>query len=164
MLTAGDEFGRSQHGNNNAYAQDNETTWLDWAGRDTELEDFVAALSALRRATPALTAVSFLTGGPADGSIPDVEWLTETGAALDDAAWQDPARHRLAMILRDGDADSGRLAVLLNGDRRASTFALPSRVGYRWISALADQPDSGAAVAGRSVAFMVDRRTGSEAG
>jgi glycogen operon protein len=162
MLTAGDEFGRSQHGNNNAYAQDNETTWLDWAGRDTELEDFVAALSALRRATPALGAVGFLTGGPVDGSIPDVEWLTETGAVLDDAAWRDPARHRLAMILRD--ADGGRLAVLLNGDRRASTFALPSRVGYRWISALADQPDSGAAVAGRSVAFMVDRRTGSEAG
>ncbi len=54
MLTAGDEFGRSQHGNNNAYAQDNETTWLDWRGRDRDLEAFTAALAAFRRAHPAL--------------------------------------------------------------------------------------------------------------
>lgn len=52
MLTAGDEFGRSQRGNNNGYAQDNETTWLDWENRDAALEDFVAALSAFRRDTP----------------------------------------------------------------------------------------------------------------
>jgi glycogen debranching enzyme len=52
MLTAGDEFGRSQRGNNNGYAQDNETTWLDWENRDETLEDFVAALSTFRRETP----------------------------------------------------------------------------------------------------------------
>ena len=44
MLTAGDEFGRTQKGNNNAYAQDNDLTWLDWAGRDIELERYVVAL------------------------------------------------------------------------------------------------------------------------
>ena len=52
MLTAGDEFGRTQHGNNNAYAQDNEITWLDWAGRDRALEDFACALSAFRKRWP----------------------------------------------------------------------------------------------------------------
>ena len=52
MLTAGDEFGRSQHGNNNAYAQDNQTTWLDWTNRDVALEDFVARLSRFRREGP----------------------------------------------------------------------------------------------------------------
>ncbi|WP_112381412.1 glycogen debranching protein GlgX [Sphingomonas carotinifaciens] len=52
MLTAGDEFSRSQHGNNNAYAQDNATTWIDWTARDTDLEAFVIALSAFRRGTP----------------------------------------------------------------------------------------------------------------
>ena len=52
MLTAGDEFGRTQGGNNNAYAQDNATTWLDWQGRDTALEAHCAALAALRRAHP----------------------------------------------------------------------------------------------------------------
>ena len=50
MLTAGDEFGRTQRGNNNAYAQDNEMTWLDWQGRDRELEAHVAALAAFRSA------------------------------------------------------------------------------------------------------------------
>ncbi|MDP1028315.1 glycogen debranching protein GlgX [Sphingomonas sp. KR1UV-12] len=59
MLTAGDEFGRSQGGNNNAYAQDNETSWLDWQGRDTALEDFVARLSRFRRA----------------GALADQHWL-----------------------------------------------------------------------------------------
>ncbi|WP_343228332.1 glycogen debranching enzyme [Sphingomonas yunnanensis] len=54
MLTAGDEFRRSQRGNNNAYAQDNATTWLDWTGRDVALEDFVAELAAARGAVPAL--------------------------------------------------------------------------------------------------------------
>jgi len=158
MLTAGDEFGRSQRGNNNAYAQDNDTTWLDWAGRDKALEDFVAALSALRRATPALQDTRFLTGKPDGGQeIPDVEWRTEAGAALDDVTWRDPARHRLVMILRDGNAQGGRLAVLVNGDRRASTFALPDREGYRWCAALEGGPAPDAAVPSRAVAFMVER-------
>ncbi len=158
MLTAGDEFGRSQRGNNNAYAQDNETTWLDWAGRDAELEDFVAALSALRRATPALRDTRFLTGLPDSGQeIPDVQWLTETGVVLDDVTWQDPARHRLVLILRDGNCEGGRLAVLFNGDRRASTFVLPGREGYRWCAALEGGLAPGAAVPGRAVAFMIER-------
>jgi glycogen operon protein len=61
MLTAGDEFGRTQQGNNNAYAQDNAMTWLDWAGRDRALEDYVAALAAFRAAHPALGDPAFLT-------------------------------------------------------------------------------------------------------
>jgi glycogen operon protein len=159
MLTAGDEFGRSQRGNNNAYAQDNETTWLDWAERDTALEDFVAALSALRRAAPALRDTRFLTGRPDDdGALPDVEWLTETGVALDGAAWHDPARRRLAMMIAHGSAEDGRLAVLFNGDRAASMFALPRREGYRWAAALQGGPGDGTPVPARSVAFMVERR------
>ena len=80
MLTAGDEFGRSQKGNNNAYAQDNAITWLDWAGRDQALERHASALGILRRTVPALSDTHFLTGQPADASgIPDVAWLTETG-------------------------------------------------------------------------------------
>jgi glycogen operon protein len=61
MLTAGDEFGRSQGGNNNGYAQDNETTWLDWANRNEALEEFVARLSAFRRALP-LDTTGWLAG------------------------------------------------------------------------------------------------------
>ena len=65
MLTAGDEFGRTQGGNNNAYAQDNAITWLDWDGRDRDLEAFAAALAAFRRAHPALADPAFLTGDAA---------------------------------------------------------------------------------------------------
>jgi glycogen operon protein len=61
LLTAGDEFGRTQNGNNNAYAQDNEITWLDWQGRDRDLEDFVAALAAFRVANPMLSDPDFLS-------------------------------------------------------------------------------------------------------
>ncbi|TGT61387.1 glycogen debranching protein GlgX [Mesorhizobium sp. M00.F.Ca.ET.170.01.1.1] len=158
MLTAGDEFGRSQKGNNNAYAQDNAVTWLDWAGRDQALEQYTAALSALRRAFPVLSDTRFLTGKPADGSdIPDVVWLTETGTALGEADWHDPARHRLVMLL--GDRGGGRLAVIFNGDRRQCLFTLPVRDGFEWRPAIEAQPvDIARPLAGRSVSLMIERR------
>ncbi|RWE35904.1 glycogen debranching protein GlgX [Mesorhizobium sp.] len=158
MLTAGDEFGRSQKGNNNAYAQDNAVTWVDWAGRDQALEQYTAALSALRRAFPVLSDTRFLTGKPADGSdIPDVVWLTETGAPLGDGDWHDPARHRLVMLL--GDSGGGRLAVIINGDRRQCLFTLPVRDGFEWRPAIEAQPvDIARPLAGRSVSLMIEQR------
>uniref|UniRef100_UPI002638B8B3 glycogen debranching enzyme n=1 Tax=uncultured Sphingomonas sp. TaxID=158754 RepID=UPI002638B8B3 len=85
MLTAGDEFGRSQHGNNNAYAQDNETTWIDWTARDTDLEDFVAALSAFRRATP-LADPAWLAGADwrdlSDRPMTPERWAEAQGFVL----------------------------------------------------------------------------------
>jgi glycogen debranching enzyme len=80
MLTAGDEFGRTQGGNNNAYAQDNATTWLDWTGRDTALEEFVAALSKLRANHPALSATEWLTPE-------SVKWLRADGSPMSDDDW-----------------------------------------------------------------------------
>ena len=158
MLTAGDEFGRTQQGNNNAYAQDNALTWLDWAGRNQALEDYTAALSALRRAFPALTDTRFLTGQPAEGSdIPDVAWLTETGAPVGEGDWNDPARHRLVMLL--GDTVGNRLAVLVNGDRRQCVFSLPVREGFEWRPAIEGQAvDIARTLPGRSVNFMIERR------
>lgn len=78
MLTAGDEFGRTQRGNNNAYAQDNATTWLDWTGRDIALEDHVAALSAARRAVPTLSDPALRH---------DARWFRLDGAPMRDADW-----------------------------------------------------------------------------
>lgn len=78
MLTAGDEFGRSQHGNNNAYCQ---TMPVDWAGRDVALEDFTARLAAARAANLAAFA-QFPEGG---------QWLGPDGAPLAPHQWQDPA-------------------------------------------------------------------------
>ncbi|MGX9144776.1 glycogen debranching protein GlgX [Mesorhizobium sp. 128a] len=159
MLTAGDEFGRTQKGNNNAYAQDNAITWLDWAGRDLALEAHVSALAALRRAMPALAGPRFLTGEPQGGSdLPDVAWLTETGAPLSEADWNDASRHRLVMLL--GDTGEGRLAVIVNGDRRQCVFTLPAREGFQWQPAIETQAiDLARPLPGRSVSFMIERRT-----
>lgn len=159
MLTAGDEFGRTQKGNNNAYAQDNAITWLDWAGRDLALEAHVSALAALRRAAPALSDTCFLTGEPPTGSdVPDVAWLTETGAPLGEADWNDAARHRLIMLL--GNTAEGRLAVIVNGDRRQCVFTLPVREGFQWQPAVETQAvDLARPLPGRSVNFMIERRT-----
>jgi glycogen operon protein len=158
MLTAGDEFGRTQHGNNNAYAQDNAITWLDWPGRDQALERYTALLSTLRRAMPALSDTSFLAGQPPAGSeIPDVAWLTEIGVPLDEQSWQDPQRHRLVMILAADDDRS--LAVLINGDRRACMFTLPERDGFFWAPAIEtpDAADISRPISGRTVIFMIER-------
>ncbi|RUU45475.1 glycogen debranching enzyme GlgX [Mesorhizobium sp. M6A.T.Ce.TU.002.03.1.1] len=164
MLTAGDEFGRTQKGNNNAYAQDNGITWLDWAGRDQALEHYASGLAAMRRAAPALSDTRFLTGEPRPGSeVPDVAWLTEAGAPVDERSWQNPERHRLAMVL-GGTGDGGcRLAVVVNGDRRACMFTLPEREGFFWGQAMetsAGAFDISRPVPGRTVVFMIERKVG----
>ncbi|MGV2981483.1 glycogen debranching protein GlgX [Camelimonas sp. ID_303_24] len=84
MLTAGDEFGRTQHGNNNAYAQDNPDFWLDWQGADMERVALVASLAALRRQHPLLCANTFLTG---KGDPPDALWLKPDGAPVASHEW-----------------------------------------------------------------------------
>ncbi|MFU0506418.1 glycogen debranching protein GlgX [Pseudaminobacter sp. NGMCC 1.201702] len=156
MLTAGDEFGRTQAGNNNAYAQDNAVTWLDWAGRNVALEDAVASLSSLRRSVSAFGGVEFLTGlASSEHGLADVEWLTETGQSMA-AHWSDPARRRCTMMLDGGGGR--RIAVLFNADRRASTFVLPQRDGTRWQMSWGEEDgsmqESGVIlVAGRSVVF-----------
>jgi glycogen operon protein len=81
MLTAGDEFGRSQQGNNNAYAQDNQVTWLDWAARDRALEDYVAGLAAFRAAHPELGAPTFLA---------DADWRALDGCPMTPQRWEAP--------------------------------------------------------------------------
>ncbi len=81
QLTAGDEFGRTQRGNNNAYAQDNAIGWVDWIGRDVALEDFVAGLAVWRRARPSVS----------DPGVPEVaEWRTLDGRAMTAADWEHP--------------------------------------------------------------------------
>jgi glycogen operon protein len=82
MLTAGDEFGRTQRGNNNAYAQDNEITWLDWANRDRDLEDYAATLADLRARHPEMSSPRFLRDE-------DVAWLQADGSPFNESAWRD---------------------------------------------------------------------------
>jgi len=164
MLNAGDEFGRTQRGNNNAYAQHNELTWVDWAGRDVALEHYAAALASLRKAAPALTSTDFLTG---EGEVPDVAWLDETGKSLDTGQWEDPTRRNLCMVLADGNAEGGRLAAMVNGEAGGVSFSLPLREDFQWKLLLPEEREPGPGpwdIAGRTIAIAVEQADGAGKG
>lgn len=112
MLTAGDEFGRSQQGNNNAYAQDNAIGWVDWVGRDHALEDYVARLAQWRAARAAWFAAF-----PEDG-----EWRTLNGVPMDAARWEDPATQGFAWHSSDPARAYGFIV------DRAGSFAGPEGI------------------------------------
>ncbi len=128
MLTAGDEFGRSQQGNNNAYAQDNETTWLRWDTADQRLIGFTAALADLRRALRPFFADRFLTGAAEDGArFADAEWFGADGGPMD---WHDAQAQVLGLILSSG---SKRIALVFNRGNGAAHALLPRRDGHHWV-------------------------------
>lgn len=152
LLTAGDEFGHSQRGNNNAYAQDNPITWLDWDHRDTALQAHVAALAALRRAHPALSDPRLLTGEAGPDGIPDVAWLTPGGSPKTAGDWNSAPAPAFAMLL--GRGGNGRLAVLFNRSGHQVRFTLPPRPGHHW----PDAPDGRTSLGPRAVAFLPETR------
>src|SRR5688572_29121399 len=99
LMQQGDEMGRTQQGNNNAYAQDNEITWLDWEHADGALVDFVSAVHKFRKSHSALTHDHFLSGQTKHG-IRDVAWLHPDGRELTEADWNDAPASVLGMHLR----------------------------------------------------------------
>lgn len=119
MLLGGDEFRRSQLGNNNAYCQDNETSWYDWrlADRNADLIRFVRGVIALRKRHPVLSAERFYTES-------DISWFGVDGQAPD---W-DGRSNRLACVIRDDRKDS-KLCLLFNGTLQPCHFNLPAEVG-----------------------------------
>ncbi|CAN5317771.1 glycogen debranching protein GlgX [soil metagenome] len=100
MLTAGDEFGRTQDGNNNAYCQDNAITWLDWDGRDREIEAHAFALAAMRAASPALMGRTPLSDDA-------VAWLRPEGGTMAEGDWNRPDGDALALHFGDGGPTLG---------------------------------------------------------
>jgi len=98
MIQQGDEMGRTQHGNNNAYAQDNEMTWVDWENADPELIDFVAALNAFRKRHPAIGADRFLIG-EAVRDHRDVVWLHPEGREMRERDWHEYGAGTVGMHL-----------------------------------------------------------------
>lgn len=177
MLSMGDEFGRSQHGNNNAYAQDTPLSWLDWSAVDRDRAAVVAGLIALRRAHPALSADRLLSGAPVDGTgIPDVEWRRPDGRPLAPDDWNDPeGRTLVAALYQPGDAGApgSRVVLALQAGTEPVDVVLPhARDGRSWTLAFAserDDPFPGDALdetlrlAPRSVAVIVEA-TGSAPG
>jgi len=94
MLLGGDEMGRSQQGNNNAYCQDNEITWFDWANQDSDLLGFTKQLVALRQSHPVFRRRRFLAGAEAA----EIGWFTPSGTAMTGSDWADKGS-RAATIL-----------------------------------------------------------------
>jgi glycogen operon protein len=124
MLLAGDEFGRTQRGNNNAYCQDNEISWLDWARADARLTDFTSALIALRRDLPALRQDRWLSDVlRADGKR-DVEWLSPLGTTMSVEDWHDDTRHCFGQLLAPTDGDATVL-IIFNAEPAPLPFVLP---------------------------------------
>jgi glycogen debranching enzyme len=132
MLAAGDEFGRTQSGNNNAYAQDNEMVWLDWKGRDLELEEFVAGLAALRNRFPALSRDSRLSGQADGWGVSDVAWLGADGRPLAVADWENAQLDCFAMVLATGEPSHPRIAFLFNRSSQPINFRLGDFPGEGW--------------------------------
>ena len=139
MLLGGDEMGRTQGGNNNAYCQDNEMTWFDWASADTALLDFTKHLIAFRRAHPVFRRRRFLAGTEAA----ELQWFTPAGTPMDGGDWADPNARAIAIYL-DGSDDPDRaedgtplldddFLVLVNSWWEPLSFVLPAtRPGAEW--------------------------------
>ncbi len=157
MLLAGDELGRSQGGNNNAYCQDNEISWLDWNLSPVQQDflTFVASAIALRRQHPVFRRRSFLTGRPPAGQDGpgDIVWLTPSGQEID---WNRPRDGSMAVFLngaavsdpreRGAAVPSDSFLLLFNSRGDPVTFALPdARFGHGWRAELdtAATPGSG---------------------
>ena len=123
MLLAGDELGRTQRGNNNAYCQDNETTWVDWDHADQGLLEFVQRLTSLRRSFHALRLNRWLADdGPGEGPR-DVRWLAPTGQPMTIDDWHDALRHCLGVQLAPGGEPP--VLVLFNAEADPVEFRLP---------------------------------------
>ena len=121
QLLAGDELGHTQQGNNNAYCQDNEITWLDWAGADAGLTEFVAGLIHLRQAHAALRHARWFTQA-------DITWLSPMGTTLHDADWDDPQARSFACLIDvadDGQAPTERWLLMFHAAHEALAFSLP---------------------------------------
>jgi isoamylase len=144
MLLGGDEFGRTQRGNNNAWCQDNELSWFNWEDADTELVEFVKRLIRIRRDHPVFRREAFLTGREVRGSgLPDVWWFRPDGRRMTQKEWQRQDAHTLGVFLNgqeipgktasgEGIADDSFL-LLFNAYGEPITFTLPTRrFGARW--------------------------------
>ncbi|HUR41052.1 MAG TPA: glycogen debranching protein GlgX [Verrucomicrobiae bacterium] len=133
MLLGGDEFGRSQSGNNNAYCQDNELSWLDWALADSAdgraLRDFTERLLRLRREHPALRAGYFQHGRdePAAG-VRDIGWFDESGGEMTSADWEFAGGQLLTVrrAVRRPDGGTDIVAILFNASGEDREFTLPA--------------------------------------
>jgi glycogen operon protein len=148
MLLAGDEFGRTQKGNNNAYCQDNELSWIDWkeaaSPHGLALQEFVERLIAIRHAHSVLRARNFMHGKaePAPG-IADIAWFDQNGEPVTVEAWNNP-EERVIVVRRASRSLTGSvpiLTLLLNPTAGSLSIDLPPPHLPSYVLLDSDQPD-----------------------
>jgi isoamylase len=145
MLLGGDEIGRSQGGNNNAYCQDDEISWFNWAATDDGLRDFTRRAIRLRQGHPVFRRRHWFQGRPIRGTV-DIGWLRPDGTEMDDADW-DAAFARSVGVFLNGESlserdDRGRrvtdgsFLVLLNAHDERLDWVLPAQWGEAWVTVI----------------------------
>ena len=147
MISHGDELGRTQNGNNNGYAQDNEITWIDWDSADVPLIEFTAALTRLRALHPTFRRSRFFDGKPVrtdDGArVPDVEWLRPDGRTMQPEDWESGFGLSIGMFLngrgiREKDrrgqpvTDLNFIVYFNSGDEAVEIVLPDARHGASW--------------------------------
>jgi glycogen operon protein len=149
MILGGDELGRTQHGNNNAWCQDNEVSWYHWEAADRDLLEYVRRLIQLRREHPVFRRSSFLSGTSVRGSgLPDVWWFRPDGRRMTQKDWQRPDAHTLGVFLNGQEIPSrsalgeeivdSSFLLLFNASAEPVAFTLPTRrFGTSWAVELA---------------------------
>ena len=154
MLTAGDEGGRTQHGNNNAYCQDNEITWIDWQKMDRGLVNHTAVASALRKRFDVFSGIRFFTGENGD-----VEWMNAAGEPNTIPDWEEAEGATLTMILKTRDRETGRdvrVAILFNRAQRPRHFVLPQTSGLVWHNPFSGEKPTSIMLQSRTVALFIE--------
>ena len=143
MLLAGDEWGRTQRGNNNAYCQDNDISWLDWGATDAGLLRFAQKLIRLRRAHPIFRRKDWFSGLPVDGGANDIAWFVPHGREMRAQDWLNSAAKAFGVFLNGGgiyypDRKGRRVRdesfyLLFNAHYESMLFLLPeAKWGRRW--------------------------------
>ncbi|MFZ7086522.1 glycogen debranching protein GlgX [Curtobacterium sp. RRHDQ10] len=152
MILGGDEIARSQGGNNNAYCQDDEISWFDWAAQDTDLLEFTTRAIAFRKAHSALTPEWFRVAPDGQGAG-TVQVLRADARPFEDDDWADGGNLAVALVLSDG---TDTVALLLNASGTTVEFTLPGRPGageHAWRLGLSS--DAGQQVDGSGETLLV---------
>jgi isoamylase len=156
MVAAGDELGHTQNGNNNAYCQDNEISWIDWDvdSGDEVFLGFVRRVIALRAEHPVFRRDSFYRGEYAGGPWKDIEWLTREGAKMTPLQWQDPENALLACTL-SSENSAARYFLALNASEEPVKVVLPKAEATPWKRLLDTSIPDGGTATERSVATLI---------
>ena len=169
MLLGGDEFARSQKGNNNSYCQDNEISWVEWPAGESDgraLAEFVRKLIMVRHALPMLRRGRFLTGAyDEELGVKDVSWLTPAATEMTEDNWNDGNARCLGVLLDGRAQETGirrvgsdsTLLIILNSHTAVVPFTLPEAAGgSRWVRLIDSSDPDGEALALRDFGHAYD--------